>query len=252
MPPLVLDSAPPTPELPLAPRPPGQLTVVAAPIYGLERRVDVGQVIGERVRVAGAIGAVDRDDLRGGQVHARVELGDLRVVPARDLAGEHVGEHRAGELEVVRHALDVVGDAGRGQRPRDLQAALAGGRLRRRQRRVGGAEVHRAAGDLRDPAARADRAVGDRHAVGGVVGRRPLLQQRRDERRAGADQRGRAADRRTSAAAAAAAAAGRTLGGHRLGRASNRTPPPQGPRALRSVLPSVVCALVVVLLAHVR
>ena len=58
---------------------------------------------------------------------------------------------------------DVVGGNGAAQRPRDLlDFALARFfELFFGQRRVGGAEVDRARGDLLDPAAAADRSVGD-------------------------------------------------------------------------------------------
>src|SRR5690606_14601448 len=106
---------------------------------------------------ARALGAVDDADRGVGQGEARVERGDLRRVPGRDLAEEDVGQHRAGELQRAwRQAFDV--DDGNHAADRRGELAEAGlGQLFARQRLVAGAEVHRALPDLGDAAARADR-----------------------------------------------------------------------------------------------
>ena len=99
-----------------------------------------------------------------GQVHARVQLRDRRVVPLRDLAEEDVGEHRAGELQLAADVRDVVDRHDRAEHGREVQD-LAGRRLQLLvgHRAVGGAEEHRLVGQLPDAAARADRLVVDLH-----------------------------------------------------------------------------------------
>src|ERR1700729_2609919 len=72
-------------------------------------RVLGAQVRREQERAARAVRAVQRDDLHGWQRHARVELGDRRVVPHGDLAGVDLRQHRAVEVEVL-NALQVVVD----------------------------------------------------------------------------------------------------------------------------------------------
>ena len=173
---------------------------------------DGAQIAGEHVAVTGPVASVDRGDVRAGQVHARVQLGDLGVVPAGDVAHEDVGQHRAAEMQLVVDALHVVGDDGRAKCPRDLQAALAGGCLVARKRRVTGAEVDRPGGDGVDAAAGADRAVGDGDARAlGIVGR-PLRDQRSHQRAAGSGQHIACA---ATTAIAAVAGAGRSAGGAR-------------------------------------
>ena len=105
------------------------------------------------------------------------------IVP-RKMSGEDV----AVELDVVRQPVAVVGDRGRRERPRDLDAALAGGELVGRQRCVARAEVDRAVRDRVDAAARADRPVRHLDAVRRVDLRDPGRHERRDERAAGAGQ----------------------------------------------------------------
>src|SRR6185437_11253694 len=58
----------------------------------LPRRADTGEVVGEVVRRARAVGAVGDRDLRARQADALVELLDRGVVPGRDLPHEDLRE----------------------------------------------------------------------------------------------------------------------------------------------------------------
>ncbi len=73
---------------------------------GLPVGTGLGEVGGEHEGRARPVGAVHRRHRGVRQLHARVEGGDLRIVPAGDVAGEQAGQHRAGEVQLVR------GDAG--------------------------------------------------------------------------------------------------------------------------------------------
>ena len=82
-------------------------------------------------------------DVGARQVHAGVQLRDRRVVPLRDLAQEDVRQQRAGELQLARHARNVVDRHDGAEHGREVQNLA-----RRRQqlivghRAVGGAEEH--------------------------------------------------------------------------------------------------------------
>ena len=153
----------------------------------LPRLADVRQVVGEVVARAAAVAAVDRHDLLVRQLDARVDLLDRRVVPVLDRAAVDRGEDRARQLEAVADAADVVRDRGGRERPRDLDAALAGGGLVGRQRSVARPEVDRAGRDRGDAATAADAAVVDGRTV---VVLRPRGHERHDEGAAGSRQRG--------------------------------------------------------------
>src|SRR6266513_2918663 len=87
------------------------------PLDGLVR-ADLGgpllAVRGEELREAGGrarlVGAVHHGDRLARELHARVELGDCRVVPVLDLPEEDVGDRRAVELEPALDAVEVVRD----------------------------------------------------------------------------------------------------------------------------------------------
>ena len=181
-----------TPELCGAPVPVGQFTAVPVPTWLLPGRADVGEVVGEVVRRPGAVGAVDDGDVLAGQVFARVELLDRRVVPVRDLAEVDLGEHRAAHTQKVAAGRVVVEDRGRCERPRDLQASLARSELIRCQRSVARAEVDGTPGDRRDAGTGTNRAVVEGYPERRIDRSDPGLHERRDERAAGAVQ-GRAA-----------------------------------------------------------
>ena len=110
---------------------------------------------------------MDDGDLQIRQGLAPVQLLDRRIVPLADAA--------------VEDAVDVVDDRRRRERPRDLHAAFAGGELIGRQRGVARAEVHRPVRDGVDPAAGADRPVGDLDPERGLDLRRPRGDERRYE-----------------------------------------------------------------------
>ena len=128
--------------------------------FVLPGRADLREVVGEGVGVTRAVAAVHRGDRQVGQFGFRVDLLDLRVVPVGDLAEVDAGEDLAGQVQFL-HAGDVEAEAGGGEGPGDLHAAVAGSGLFRGQRRVGGAEVDGPGGDLGDARAGADRTVGD-------------------------------------------------------------------------------------------
>ena len=65
----------------------------------LERRADRRQVAREDEAVTGAIAAVDRRDLRRGQVGAGIERLDLGIVPGRDRSQVDVGDHGPGQVQ---------------------------------------------------------------------------------------------------------------------------------------------------------
>src|ERR1700761_4856535 len=124
---------------------------------------DPRQVVGERVRVTGAIGTVDRGDGQVRQLRLRVELGDLRVVPVGDRAEVDAGEDLARQVQFL-DARNVEADAGGREGPRERRAAAAGAGLFRGHRGIGRADVDGAVRDLFDAFAGADTRVFDRDA----------------------------------------------------------------------------------------
>jgi hypothetical protein len=119
-----------------------------------------GQVVREHRRGPAAVAAVDDGDGLGGERRARVEGGDLGVVPGLDLTQEDSGHHLARELQRRGHTGNVVcnhhgaeggGDVNQlGGSPPELLVGHRG---------VAGAEVDGPLGDLTDAAAGADRLV---------------------------------------------------------------------------------------------
>ena len=79
----------------------GHFTCLPTPTDRAKSRALGGQVIGPDVIRPAAIGAVGGGDPHVGQVHAGVELGDLRVIPPADLTHVDLGQQFAGELEVL-------------------------------------------------------------------------------------------------------------------------------------------------------
>src|SRR5699024_11766829 len=63
----------------------------------------------------GVVRAVDRDDRLLGQIGIRVVLGDGRVVPAGDVAGEDAAQRLGGEVQLL-DALEVEHHGDRGGR----------------------------------------------------------------------------------------------------------------------------------------
>src|SRR6185437_11112212 len=124
---------------------------------------DFRQVVGERVGVTGTVGTEDRGDLQVRELRLRVELGDLRVVPAGDRAEVDTGDDLAREVDLL-HARDVEAEAGGREGPRDRDAAVAAGGLFGGHRSVGGAEFDRPVRDLFDAFAGADSGVFHRNA----------------------------------------------------------------------------------------
>ena len=89
----MLRTVPATPSLPLAPAPAGHFTLVDdAHLAPSTRGLCIDEVVGEHEGRAGAVGAVHRGDGQAGQLHAVIELGDLRIVPLGDLAEIDVGQ----------------------------------------------------------------------------------------------------------------------------------------------------------------
>src|SRR5207247_7969738 len=107
-----------------------------------------GEVIGERVRRAGAVRAVDRGDLRGGQVELRVQLLDRGGVPGGDLPEIDVRDDRPVQTQPPVQTRQVVRNRHAGECPRNDDATVAGSELVRREWRVRGAEVHGPRRDL--------------------------------------------------------------------------------------------------------
>ena len=73
---------PVTPSLPLPPRPTGQLTALPLPTLDCHSSTDGGEIGGEGVGGAGAVGAVNDENLGVREVDARVVLLEERD-PAR-------------------------------------------------------------------------------------------------------------------------------------------------------------------------
>src|SRR5690606_14761430 len=130
------------------------------------------EVLLEVLRGTGLVGPVHRRDVQRGKLHARVVLGDLRVVPLGDLLVEDLRDGARPQVQLV-DALDVVDDRDRRDVGRDLQdlaaAALLGrGQLVVVQIRVGAAEVGAARDELLTTATGTDRVVVDRHVRVGL------------------------------------------------------------------------------------
>src|SRR5258706_8505944 len=147
---------------------------------------DGSKIVGENASGAAAIGPVDDVNGLAGQGDARVVGGDRRVVPGLDRAEEDFGERVAGKLQVRRagNLWDVIRDcdATNGGWNLDGSAALGRSYLRIGHRRVGGAEVHGLAGELRDAGPAAHRLIGYLGAAlhAGVI-LAPLREERVDE-----------------------------------------------------------------------
>src|SRR4029077_13648459 len=134
----------------------------------------------ERVGVTGAVAAEHRGDGEGRKLGFRVDLLDLRVVPLGDLAEVDTGEDLPGQVDFLE-AGDVDADTRGREGPGDLDATVAGSRLFRRQRRVGGAEVDGPGSDLGDTGSGADGAVFDRDAFFDFEAVDPVGHQRSDQ-----------------------------------------------------------------------
>ncbi len=144
------------------------------------------QVRGEQEGRARAVRTVNNGDRQGRDVEARVPLGDGRVVPHGDVAGEDIGQDGARQLQLTgRNARDVDGrnhaaDDGR----EHVQAVLV--LLVEGQRLVGSAEIDRVGFDLLDAAAGTDGLIVELVAGRTVVAFRPLGVERSREGSAGA------------------------------------------------------------------
>jgi conjugative relaxase-like TrwC/TraI family protein len=170
-------------------RPAGRL---AGADLGCPGRVDAGQVVGEDVGGAAAVGTVHDGDPRVREGQARVKRGDGGVVPVGDLPEVDLGEHRAGQVQpgACREG-QVVGDAFAAQVDRDLgdRSAFGGGQFTGIHGHVGGAEVDLLRADRGDARAAADHGIGDGHAwVQLLVSGEGCGEERRVERRPGPGQ----------------------------------------------------------------
>ena len=146
---------------------------------GLPLSVLLGQVVGEEEGRARAVSAAHHGDVAVGQLHARVQCGDGRVVPLLQLAQVDVAQYSPRQTQLARrdtrqidHGHDAADDGG--ELHQAVFAELGVG-----ERHVGSAEVHRLAADLAQPRTRPDRLVVDTCAGGLVVGIGPLGIQRR-------------------------------------------------------------------------
>src|SRR5881394_1675524 len=105
---------------------------------------------------------MDDGNVGGGELHARIECGNVRVIPLRDGAGEDFSEHGASELQLRIETLDVVnGHHGAEHRGEVEDGAGRGLQLFVVHRAVGRAEEDGPVGDLLDAAAGSDRLVVD-------------------------------------------------------------------------------------------
>ena len=156
----VVLTCPATPSFPLPPRPTGHLTDAPLPTLLCPLCAHAGEVIGEDAGGAAAVGAVHDDDRLVGELHARVVIGNLRVVPFGDLAEVDVGHVFRGELQPLGDAGKVVGDDHCPHDGRDVDE-FAGGRLQFLigQELVACSEIDRLGRDLLDAAAAADGLV---------------------------------------------------------------------------------------------
>jgi hypothetical protein len=188
------------------------LLAECVPLAGEHR----SQPAGEVERGAGEVGMDHRGDWQVRQL-AAVVVGDLRVVPVRDLAGEdphhgaagqpQVGHRMAAHGQVIEEcdAARRCGDVGEtlghvlGAEPGQLVHAGA-------ERLIGGGEVVLVRDVVRAPRGRSVRVVVDHQASGPDI-RRPLVDCNARETRPGSR------DRREGAGA------GRPRGGQRQGQA---------------------------------
>ena len=99
---------------------------VVADLRAPARRVRLGEERREEERVTAAVRAVQGHDRDVRQRHARVEAGDLRVVPRGDLALVDGREHLARQLQVGQDARDVVGHDLRRNGQRDVPQVRVG------------------------------------------------------------------------------------------------------------------------------
>ena len=79
---------PATPSLPLPPRPAGHFTEVPLPTVSAQTGLTLLKIIGEDVARAAAVGTMHHNHRQVGQIHARIERGDFRIVPLGDVAEE--------------------------------------------------------------------------------------------------------------------------------------------------------------------
>ena len=124
----------------------------------------------------GAVRAVHHGQLRVGELQARIDRSDRRVVPFQDFAEKNVGQEGPCKFQLTRlDSLQVHYGYDTADDQRELCKAC---RLQflRSQRLVRGAEGNRRRLDLCDPAARTDGLI--IHLIAGLyaVGRRPLGQ----------------------------------------------------------------------------
>jgi len=130
------------------------------------------EVVGEVLRGAGVVRAVDDRDGRGRERRVRVVGGDGRVVPRRDVAAEDLGERLRRELEVVdADVREVVDDRDRRDVDGQLDdlatlAARGGlGQLLLLERGVGAGEEHATRDELLAATAGPLRVVADGDAL---------------------------------------------------------------------------------------
>src|SRR5579875_171441 len=110
---------------------------------------------------ATAVGTMDDGDILVGQRNARIESGDLRVVPGFDLAHEDVGQHRAGQFQMAVDAAEIVGYSDGTKRDRNMNNGTIRTfcQLRVGHRRIGGAEIDERVEQVIDASAAADELV---------------------------------------------------------------------------------------------
>src|SRR6185312_11603886 len=143
---------------------------VAADLVRPDARSRLREVVGEVLGRARLVGAVDRSDVRVGEIHSGVVCCDGRVVPLLDLLREDVRQGVRGQLEAV-DARDVVND----RNGRDVVGylhdvvraatrALGARQLVRVECCVRAGEGDAAGGELLASATGPDRVVGDRDA----------------------------------------------------------------------------------------
>ncbi len=150
---------------------------------------DHAEVIGEHEGGARTVGTVNRGDRQGRQLHAGIDLRDLRIIPLGDVAEIDVGQHRTGQLQLVRlHAGQVDDDVDPADHGGKLHQ-LVFGELVGRHRHVGSAEIDRAVVDLVDARTRPDGLVVQLDAGRGRTRLAPLAVDRRAEGGAGAGYR---------------------------------------------------------------
>lgn len=138
----------------------GRLEVKASGGEGEPLSFFAGEEAGEAVGGAAEFAGIDRRDLGGGQLLLGVQFGDLRVVPARDLAGEDPHQDLAGEVQLL-HPGEIESEVDAGEEPGDLRAGVAGGGLFGRERSIDGSEVDLARVQFRQSRFRRGAGVGD-------------------------------------------------------------------------------------------